>query len=340
MVECHVCDGGKFSSTASLATLVRDCQKEHPGNNPRNKPLGWLVCQPTLVRGQTNRIMVLRGSFNPPHVGHLNLLTYAFDHSGQNIRAAIIMTSSDKSLNKKFADTDETIKFSKKERQKLWKRDVRLPQWAWVYEDSSEHLGALRGHLKRKARSGGYELEYVSLFGPDGIDLFEDNSMRDYDDRYRSSDFNQVLVCDVSREAGLPDQITELRTFVGFSPWKRLELNEQALEEEASAEAEKMLAILIVKAPEEYRRAMERGGESTSPSLALSALNADSKRPYHKKSYNYDHERQRARLDVSPNIQPRYPLAFRPCQSVSLPRIQKGYHKFHHAAGSHQSRRG
>jgi hypothetical protein len=267
MVQCHVCDVGDDSRTASLATYILNIQKSYPGRNPRNKPVGWSVHQPTLVRGQTNRIIVFRGSFNPPHVGHLNLLTYAFYHGGQDIRAAIIMTASDESLATKFTNADETMRLSKKDRQKLWKNDVRLPNWVWVYEDSSDELKKLTRRLKENAYTAGYELEYLRLYGPDGLDLFGGDSTVSMDDRFRSRDSNQVLICDVSREAGL--QSAELKTLSGFEPWKKLKLDEQALEGEAGAEAENMLAILRAKAPGEYDRAVERGGESTSATSLL-----------------------------------------------------------------------
>lgn len=269
MVQCHACDGGDISRTASLASYVHEIQKRHPGRNRKNKPIGWAACQPTLIKGQTNRIMVYRGSFNPPHVGHMNLLTYAFDHGGQDIRAAIILTSSDESLETKFREFDGTMRLSKKDRQKLWKNDDRLPLWAWVWEDSSDEWKELRRRLKQKARSAGYQIEYLILYGPDGLNLFEDVSDVGRDARFHTSDINQILVCDVSREAGLPDQSEELRTLCGFGPWRKLELDKQIVEDEAGADAENMLAILKVKAPEEYQRAVERGGESNICTFAL-----------------------------------------------------------------------
>lgn len=190
------------------------------------------------------------------------------------------MTSSDQSLQSKFKNTDETIKFSKKKRQRLWKNDLRLPDWVWVYEDSSEELKQFRRRLKQKAFSAGFELEYVLLYGPDGVALFDDCSTEDQDYRQRSAEYNEVLVCDVSREAGSPNQSTELRRFAGFEPWKKLELDEKGLEGQADAEAENMLAMLMAKAPKEYRKAVERGGESTSADFAVPAVIANSRRSY------------------------------------------------------------
>ena len=263
--EVYTCDGGELSQSASLVDFVRRIQNRRPSNKHRNKPLAWAAFQPKLIKGQTNRIMVFHGSFNPPHVAHLNLLTHAYYCESLEIRAAIITTTSDSSLNGKADKQDEKIRFTQQERMSLWKDDSRLPDWAWVFEDSSDEWRELRRRLKEEARSAGYILEYLHLYGPDGLALYErfvgDSHL---DKNYRSSDYDKVLVCDVSRRAESLTQNAKLRSLAGFVPWKRLKLDEQLLEREVNAEAENMLAILKANAPEEHQKAVERGGKLSS----------------------------------------------------------------------------
>lgn len=58
---------------------------------------------PMLRKGVVNHVLVYRGSFNPPHVGHKTLLAHAFFRSSyENMVGAIIVPSSDEHLEVKM----------------------------------------------------------------------------------------------------------------------------------------------------------------------------------------------------------------------------------------------
>ncbi len=87
----------------SLANYVNDFYSQNPSRIFARHPFLWNEHQPTLVKGETGRVLIFHGSFNPPHLGHLKLLTHTFDHGGKdlNIIAAIISPSEDAALRTK-----------------------------------------------------------------------------------------------------------------------------------------------------------------------------------------------------------------------------------------------
>ncbi|KAE9974887.1 hypothetical protein EG328_003554 [Venturia inaequalis] len=126
---------------------------------------------PRLKQGVTNRILVFRGCFNPPHIAHLNLLRYVYLRAASefNIVAALIVALPDYSCTIKFQDpTDESLLFSWEERKTLWEQDSQFPDWACVIELDKWSNWVKPGLLTETIKDG-FEVKFVHVLGPDHI---------------------------------------------------------------------------------------------------------------------------------------------------------------------------
>lgn len=129
---------------------------------------------PMLQKGVDNRILLYRGSFNPPHQGHLDLLRTTLFSSPPdlNIIAAVIFALDDDDVKDKFSDEPGTLILTMDQRIRLWK------EWAidrtWVttvdYDDYDDRFST---RLVKKAKKDGFKIKFTSLRGADYVS-FED----------------------------------------------------------------------------------------------------------------------------------------------------------------------
>jgi hypothetical protein len=112
--------------------------------------------RPRLETTQTNRILLYPGSFNPPHHGHLALLSHAFESSRDdiNIIAAIILPLDDDCVEEKCRDAGEDVVLTKDQRVRLWRGESGPNDWYWVYDRSMEEWDSFRNRLCRRHHSG------------------------------------------------------------------------------------------------------------------------------------------------------------------------------------------
>lgn len=125
---------------------------------------------PQLRSDRINRILVHPGSFNPPHLGHLELLRHGFTYSGRdyNIVAAIVVFLDDKSLIKNFASKKNPVLFTKTERVRLWKGYVPS-DWYWPYDRSESEWFDFQRNLTEVITKDGFKVSWVALCGPDYV---------------------------------------------------------------------------------------------------------------------------------------------------------------------------
>ncbi|KAF1952042.1 hypothetical protein CC80DRAFT_423250, partial [Byssothecium circinans] len=156
-------------------------------------PSSWIP-PPTLHRGVKNRILLFSGSFNPPHIGHKQLLVHAFFRSAyDNVRAAIIMPAGSRSLEKKLktknenalnrlremlqwgtddeiaqVDIDaEPLTLPRSTRANLW-ADSLLSPWCWMARHGHECWTAIFA-IEELARNDGFDVEFIMIGGPDYV---------------------------------------------------------------------------------------------------------------------------------------------------------------------------
>ena len=261
----------------SLPEYVQRVRSKHPVNFSTLDPFPKTgsVNAPTLLKDQVNRVIIYRGCFSPPHVGHLTLLKHAFEHGGRdlNIIAAIIKPVGGCSRPATAKCSGKTIAFSLDERLALWNKDKRLPEWAWVYEGPMTQLKNMLFCLVEMANGDGHRLEFVALYGPDYFGLIE----KPY--RHHWGEVSLVggcgvkkdvvfegceitMICDAAREAvGFDTAPTRtLKRFQACGDWRRPVLDVRALEREGKGKAEHVVGLLREKDLDRYERLLSETG--------------------------------------------------------------------------------
>ena len=259
----------------SLIDYIQRVRSRYPGNFPTLNPFPKADLQaPILLKGQINRILVYKGCFSPPHLGHLTLLKHAFEHGGRdlNMIAAIVGLVGVCGRPAMTKCSGKVITFTTEERAALWKHDERLPEWAWVYEDPMSELEKLMYCLVETVEEDGYQLEFVALFGPN-YSAWRNKPIRRLkatvtlvggDGEKGDVEFqgcNVTLICDAARKAVEFEFDTgRLKIFAECEPWRRLTLDLRVLLSEERAKAENMMAVLKEKKLHEYQRLVDEAG--------------------------------------------------------------------------------
>ncbi|KAL8927559.1 MAG: hypothetical protein Q9208_002364 [Pyrenodesmia sp. 3 TL-2023] len=182
------------------------------GKPPANRQFRFKQ-NPVLSEESDNVILSYRGSFNPPHRGHLAVLWHAYYQLAEslNIVAAVVLLRSDESVQGKCSARNKNEVICFEDRARLWKQDPNFPPWAWVSEDSkSASFSSIAQRLKKLARKDDCKIRLAELLGPDccGPDLAE-------------SYFHEMtIVSDAGREA-IYDRLDGLERFQqsGFTSW-------------------------------------------------------------------------------------------------------------------------
>ncbi|ROT40427.1 hypothetical protein SODALDRAFT_96197 [Sodiomyces alkalinus F11] len=127
-----------------------------------------------LLRRQfPNTILVMPGSYNPPHHGHLELLKHGLAQGGGdlNILAAIVIPTDDSRLSSKFAGRHRPLVLPKHLRAQLWREAEGLPPHVFVFEKPNSEWGVFREQVERATRADGFRVEFMALVGPDYVSL-------------------------------------------------------------------------------------------------------------------------------------------------------------------------
>ena len=257
----------------SLADYIQRVRSKYPGNFSTLDPFPEANLQaPILLKGQTNRILVYKGCFSPPHIGHLALLKHAFEHGGRdlNMIAAIVSPVEGCGRPAMAKCSGKVIPFTMEERVALWKKDERLPEWAWVYEHSMAELQKLMYCLAKTVKEDGCKLEFVALFGPDNSRwqnepyrrLRAEVTLVGDDGEMRHVEFrgcNVTLICDAARKA-VEFDTGRLERFKGCERWRRLMSDTEVSICEEKAKAESVMAVLKEKELHEYQRLVDEAG--------------------------------------------------------------------------------
>lgn len=173
----------------------------------------WFT-EPTLRRNRPNRIIVFAGCFNPPHLGHLELLVHIYLRADSETIAAMMMPISDV-LQEKNGDElrGEAFQMTKCERMELLEDPV-LRRFCWMYRGRSRDVEDFQREVVRCAAEDGYQIEFVSLVGSDHISD---------DERPSGWGLHGLMTSDITRPSMLLSRgRVSPRLIYGCWPWRSL----------------------------------------------------------------------------------------------------------------------
>lgn len=184
-------------------------------HNDKLTPVRYRHVQRRLSQTGTNFIISYRGTFNPPHVGHLALLRHGFKRAGKdlNILCAIINPRDDDRVREKMRWKNETVALPKSTRASLWMKDRRFPPWARVFEGTDSEYTRFRESLISVTAKSGFTVSFINLAGPD---VYQPKSPFP-----ASSTSTLALVSNAIRPAYAWGTNTLLR-LPGYSEWRRV----------------------------------------------------------------------------------------------------------------------
>lgn len=216
--------------SSCLSTYIEQVLYGHDYPRSRNKIFDRGIYQfsPILEHGRINRILFYPGCFNPPHLGHLELLRHGFMESGRdlNIVAAIVLPLDDESLRGKFSKQGGTLILPKDERVRLW-GDCSLNDWYWVFDRSETEWLIFQKRLSQVVTKAGFDIRWVWLCGPDHIKV----------DRtpIQAWGCKEYIVSDVGRSASFTSNtIDRLTSLKGYGAWEEIAPDVEILKKDAT----------------------------------------------------------------------------------------------------------
>lgn len=124
-----------------------------------------------LDKNRVNYILIHFGSFNPPHVGHLDFLKHTVENCGNDLSivCALLAPRDDNFVGHKFLRTEtDPLVLPQELRGKLCYADERWPKWAGILGPQRDHGWIDRFHLQelqQRAAQLGVRLNYLALRG-------------------------------------------------------------------------------------------------------------------------------------------------------------------------------
>ncbi|KAF2865680.1 hypothetical protein BDV95DRAFT_599642 [Massariosphaeria phaeospora] len=176
---------------------------------------------PTLVAGHTHRVILYRGSFNPPHQGHKDALCHAFFRSGSdlNIVAAMIVTLPDTAVAykyRKIANNDvPAYVLTEAQRKRLWNASGLHGGWHFFFPNPIDQSQQFTEDVRYEAGREGFDVRFITLLGPDYVNVQGTNS-------------GEVLVAGTGNDDRVNfrgEHPSGFRSVKEYGPWTMLKLD-------------------------------------------------------------------------------------------------------------------
>ncbi|KAJ6440694.1 Histone chaperone [Purpureocillium lavendulum] len=116
-------------------------------------------------------IILFPGYFNPPHVGHMELLKAAFKRCwALNLVGAIIAPAEDDDTQLRSAcDGQATFVLPASQRAELWRQSRVPPDRVWVFDGAPQRLRRIKGRMGEIAWRRDLDIEFILLRGPESL---------------------------------------------------------------------------------------------------------------------------------------------------------------------------
>jgi hypothetical protein len=174
---------------------------------------------PSLRRNQPNKVIVLAVSFNPPHLGHLELAYHTFLRSCPNTIALVFVPVGNRLGAKdgtKLNGKDWVL--TRAQRAKLLHDDL-IKRWSWCFMYDQSDVHSFQRIMVQVAKDDGFELSFTALSGSDHYENIVERGSMDAVDW----DTGDCVTSDITRPPilwqgpGKPP-----KELPGCSPWREI----------------------------------------------------------------------------------------------------------------------
>ncbi|KAI1075006.1 hypothetical protein F5B20DRAFT_561467 [Whalleya microplaca] len=182
---------------------------------------------PILKKNCINRVLLFNGCFNPPHCGHLALLSHVFHNCGEdlNVIVAIVLVASDEYLNWKYVREPKRHRFSEKQRMQLWDGALEKVNWCLVYPEARFY--DFSSELSQSLNQDGYSLEFIRLAGGDAVSISSQAHGR--------FGCRNLITSDICRRVDFfANGPASLKTLKNHGPWRKIQPDPSALQDRAT----------------------------------------------------------------------------------------------------------
>ncbi|KAK7923922.1 hypothetical protein PG985_005976 [Apiospora marii] len=211
---------GAHPATAGMAPYLEGLLRSATG---RGRYVYPLAPGPGLRKGVVNRILYYRGSFNPPHAGHLASLKHVVKHCGEdyNVVAIVVEMTHDEDLWLKFRGQPDALLLTSHQRLLYWEEallrdaDLRHRCWGIGGYDFCGWRSGFEGLVRESMARSEFDVRVVHLAGGDYIrpDAY---SM----ERFRGP--TDYIISDISRQVEFQDAQERMFTLAGCEPWEKI----------------------------------------------------------------------------------------------------------------------
>ena len=186
------------SATAPLEYYIRLASKSISLPAPSDSYFTSPKHAPVLHRNRENKIIMYTGSFNPPHLGHIELAFHTFLRSSSTTIAVVLLPLRDRLKAKDGAMINGKVFATEKEQRIALLQNDLLQRWTWFYKGHRTDLERYGTTLIEEAKKDGFQVSFVVLAGSDKFEREKVESKP-----FWISGWGEIITSDITRASSL-----------------------------------------------------------------------------------------------------------------------------------------